>query len=362
MKTLSSCVHLSAIPFLFLSASPTTDAFARSLWNASSAIATKLKHRLPFVRPRAKHNNSPFLPPLPTSSALKDRLHIVILPGFMTSADDYTKAGSLAPNLQARGLSKHHVHVLPVQRPDWARIFLGGMTDLEFWKGRAAPNRPAYAWYLERVAQTINEITTQDPSAKIVLLGHSAGGWLARAALGYSSVPQDNQKDLQIQKLESILGLVTLGSPHVQDPLVDMTFGAIRVVNERFPGAYCPDKFYVTLAGHAVSSTPSHTSLFSPSFSYYRKQIQDKAATHLRELGKLAYVSYHTLVGAHGSMNKGKVIIGDGIVPASSAHLEGALHLNLPQVVHCSELALPWYGSDLVVDQWFQTVLSLATV
>ena len=47
---------------------------------------------------------------------------------------------------------------------------------------------------------------------------------------------------------------------------------------------------------------------------------------------------------------------GDGIVPASSAHLRGAQRVNLRGVSH-GTLGSRWYGSAEVIDEWWPLAL-----
>jgi pimeloyl-ACP methyl ester carboxylesterase len=275
-----------------------------------------------------------------------EHTHILILPGFATESEDYLKPGSLAPNLKVRGWQDDQIHVLPIQRLDWAQILLKGMMDLQFWKGTAAPNRPAYCWYLSRVAGEIRRIDQQvkkehgqEAKAKIVLIGHSAGGWLARAAVGYGTQHcflKDSMWECGFKiDIDNILGIVTLGSPHLPTakPSEDNTGGALRATNERFPGAYFAKKiFYVTAAGNAVAGTPP--SLIPKSLSEF------------------AFKSYRMVTGTTGHTQ------GDGIVPVQAAHLEGAHQINLRNVFHSPHIDKSWYGSDNIVDQWYDAVMN----
>lgn len=113
--------------------------------------------------------------------------HILVLPGFGTQTSDYTRRDSLAPNLVRRGWDESRVHVLPVTRFDWIATLVNGALDSDFLHGAASPARPAYFWYLQRVAREIQRIDQQvkkeygeEVKAKIIIVGHSAGGWLAR--------------------------------------------------------------------------------------------------------------------------------------------------------------------------------------
>jgi hypothetical protein len=111
------------------------------------------------------------------------------LPGFFNDSQDYIMEGSLIPSLKSRGFSSDRIHVLPVKRMDWLIVFLFGLLDIEFWKSSMAPTRASYSWYLQRTFDEVDRIVTDEVNkggrkedVKVVLIGHSAGGWLARCA------------------------------------------------------------------------------------------------------------------------------------------------------------------------------------
>lgn len=121
------------------------------------------------------------------TNAFPKHFHILILPGFGTKSEDYTRDGSLAPNLVNRGWNQDQVHVLPVNRIDWINAIILGALDGDYLKGMATPLSAAYLWYIHRVSDEIRKIDQQvkkdhgeNAKAKIILVGHSAGGWLAR--------------------------------------------------------------------------------------------------------------------------------------------------------------------------------------
>mmetsp|Transcript_37390 Transcript_37390/g.93960 ORF Transcript_37390/g.93960 Transcript_37390/m.93960 type:complete len:315 (-) Transcript_37390:256-1200(-) len=259
---------------------------------------------------------------------------VVVLPGFGNDAQDYsdleleptggtTKDGGLKGRLHRRGFE--HVHIVPVARADWLRVALG-LFDEDFRAGSAPPDT-AFGWYLDRVDETAAEASAASGGERVLLLAHSAGGWLARAALGRSGG----------SLAERTRALVTLGSPHRAPPLEppgdDQTRGALSFVDNSFPGAFLKNVEYVTVAGAAV--------------------VGDGEA----ERGtpeKEGWISYRRLVG------RGDVP-GDGIVPLENAHLEGATQVTLPAARHSIGTPDEWYGAEGVIDTWLpQVTLSLA--
>lgn len=296
------------------------------------------------------------------STRIPDNVKILILPGFGNNMSDYYlpqfPEGSLVQSLQKRGWKEDAIRVLPLsKRSDWLQVFYKGALDPQFWAGQAPPVRPAFAWYLQRIADTVREmrvckndgddddITKATPSPQIILIGHSAGGWLARAALGYLSQSSKDDDTAPAIPLDCILGLVTLGTPHLPPPpqIMDMTRGALRITDEQFPGAFhqSPTKapeslFYLTVMGDAVRGVQQ-----------VRKNPWEQTVA-----SGFAYNSYEAVCG------KGDAT-GDGVVPLESGHLDQATQLTLPRIFHSINRPDQWYGSDKVIDSWHDVMLQL---
>jgi len=261
---------------------------------------------------------------------------VVILPGFGNDALDYADGelvasggdagdGGFEARLEKRGFTS--VTTLPVARADWLRI-IGGLLDESFREGKAPPET-AFGWYLDRVDEVVQAAQEASGNEQVLLIAHSAGGWLARAALGRKEGALAGR----------VCGLVTLGSPHKAPPSEppgdDQTRGALGYVDTQYPGAALQSKGveYITVAGSAVRGSG----------------VADRG-TPERE----AWISYERLVGRGG-------VEGDGIVAVESAHLEGATQITLPEVKHSIGTPYEWYGADDVIDQWLpQVTASLA--
>lgn len=52
-------------------------------------------------------------------------------------------------------------------------------------------------------------------------------------------------------------------------------------------------------------------------------------------------------------------VVGDGVVPLESSHLEGAKQVTLDGVFHSINAPDAWYGSEGVVDSWLKKVEGL---
>eukprot|EP00977_Amphora_coffeiformis_P010629 scaffold2501_cov174-Amphora_coffeaeformis.AAC.25 len=277
-----------------------------------------------------------------TTKTPPSNVKLLILPGFGNGPVDYdlpqAPEGSLTRSLQARGWSENQIRKLPMKRSDWFKVFLRGCLDPKFWAGDAPPTRPAFAWYLERIQSTVEEMCAESNNpdgedVRVVLLAHSAGGWLARAALGCGDT-----EDAKIPSFrDKIAGLVTLGSPHAPPPpqVMDMTRGALKWTDKTYPGAYWQDDlFYFTVMGDAIAGQPQERqSPFEP-----------------QTVAGFAYNSY-TAVCGDGTTK------GDGVVPLCAGHLEGAKQLTLDGVFHSINAPASWYGSDVKLDSWHDLML-----
>jgi pimeloyl-ACP methyl ester carboxylesterase len=310
-------------------------------------------------------------------------LPIVILPGFGNASRDYDAPfgnvdASLVAALGRRGFE--NVHVVPIERKDWIKV--GKMIfTTGYWTGNLNSTDPGYTWYLERVKETVetaqkNATATASATSldstftasgaspllatkgggnnKVVLIGHSAGGWLARAYLGQEQFKSDsddenNNKNNGVSSVpnEAIGAIVTLGTPHSPPPprskVKDMTGGALKWVNETWPGAYYASQGvkYIAVGSKAV--------------------IGDRKAGR-QTLPGYSFASYRQVLG------RGHNVEGDAVVPLKSALLEGARHVVLDDVLHSmSRLGtfeedagdgVKWYGSESIVDQWLEPLLA----
>jgi len=277
-------------------------------------------------------------PPEPTGLRLQDAPTFVVLPGFGNDCIDY-----LAPlgqdaevGLQAclgrRGVTSV---VSPVKRIDWLKVFLNGLMDEDFRAGNGtAPG--AFGWYLD-MAKELVENSVRSSGLPVVLLGHSAGGWLARALMSREGRPWVEA---------NVAGLVTLGAPHLPPPewIMDMTRGCLRNLNIEHPGAHFKDlAFYVTVAGDAIVGKKQEGNV--PILELVQSASQESTA----------YNSYEVVCGDGEAT-------GDGVVPLVAAHLDGAEQLTLKGCLHSINIAGTTrptdrsYMCESFVDEWLPFV------
>lgn len=285
---------------------------------------------------------------------------IVILPGFGNCSSDYVapfglKEEGIAHFLQQRGFD---VYVVDIERRDWIQV-ARCIASRAYWTGKSTVD-PGYRWYLHRVQAAIDKACKECDSDQVDLIGHSAGGWLARAFVGDALYMKSSPKagngpaaephvapGLGVGRLpsrvhEGVRRLITLGTPHLGPSTGgrDMTGGTLTWLNTQWPGAFFKDQGiqYTCVAGQLVAG--------------------NREAAN-RSLAKYACNSYREVCGdGHGQL-------GDGVVPRCCAHLEGADNLLLEGVFHsiskkgtfADRSQLVWYGSDDVIDAWLHALL-----
>ncbi|KAK9058201.1 hypothetical protein SSX86_023041 [Deinandra increscens subsp. villosa] len=290
------------------------------------------------------------------SSSLVTYRPAVILPGLGNNTDDYQK---LALTLQGYGVS---TVVAKVSRIDWLRN-AAGLVDPNYWRGTLQP-RPVLDWYLNRVDEAVNEALKQCPGGSLSIIGHSAGGWLARVYL----------EEFTKFKTTDVFKpcLLSLWMPFFRPPpkglpgVIDQTRGLLDYVEKNCRKAvYTPELRYVCIAGRYIqgsrffgNSDPATTP------AAIEQSVPDSAITS--ESGTLISTgaTFRTrFVGQGYKQVCGQADVwGDGVVPEVSAHLEGALNISFDGVYHSpvgsDDEARPWYGSPAIVEQWVHHLLN----
>mmetsp|Transcript_6332 Transcript_6332/g.19104 ORF Transcript_6332/g.19104 Transcript_6332/m.19104 type:complete len:288 (+) Transcript_6332:246-1109(+) len=232
----------------------------------------------------------------------------IILPGLGNNSQDYT---SLTAKLEELG---HRTFVIPVKRIDWGRNAKGfGMRS--YWAGKLEP-KSVLEWYFSRIVSTM-KLVREEHAGGVNLVGHSAGGWLARVFLGEYHPVDDT---------DTIRTLVTLGTPHLAPPKgsFDQTRGLLAYVNTRFADVHRKEVSYVCVGGRTLQGK----TLGKGTFEEW-----------------VAYQSYRPVCGRGDTW-------GDGITPLDSAFLEGADNIVLEGARHSPVSRGAWYGTDGYIDEW----------
>ncbi|KAJ8771347.1 hypothetical protein K2173_026524 [Erythroxylum novogranatense] len=273
----------------------------------------------------------------------------VILPGLGNNTGDYEK---LEVTLQEYGVP---TVVAKVSRLDWLRN-AAGLVDPNYWRGTLRP-RPVLDWYLQRVDEAIQEAKGVEQGGTISLIGHSAGGWLARVYLAEFG-------------LTDVSLLLTLGTPHIPPPkgvsgVIDQTRGLLNYVE-----MYCSETVYsaqlkyVCIAGRYIQGARffGNSDEANPAVPTENDKLTAEAVlvngTRTSNPGFRA-----RFVGQGYKQVCGQADVwGDGVVPEISAHLEGAINISLDGVYHSpvgsDDEVRPWYGSPAVVGKWIHHLLN----
>ena len=253
----------------------------------------------------------------PRASAADVAPTVLVIGGFLTSPPLYA---SMRRRLLASGAAA--VVVAPVWLPDWLLAAAVGLGPIARRCARA----------LDRAA-AISASSSRSRGAPILVVGHSAGGIVAR--LLTAPEPFDGRR---FDLANRIGAIVTLGTPHDLAPsarvgrqrAVAATSFAAKVV----PGArFAPTTAYLAVSSRAVVGRRSGTP-------------RERAAIGLYEGLR------PTTVAPDGAEPEG-----DGLVPVASALLEGADSLVLDGVVHGQLAGRPWYGSSEAIDVWWPRAL-----
>ena len=226
-------------------------------------------------------------------------LPTVILPGYFARYSEYQ---NLAKSLNQQGIP---TAIVPLRKRNWFPT-LGGRSVVPI---------------IRLIDQTVKQVLEKHQVSQVNLIGHSAGGWIARIYLGekpyniHSDVTDGEgvwKAHLQVAKL------ITLGTPHLSQER--WTKRNLDFVQNNYPGAFYADVNYICVAGKAIYG-------------------QQKPGSWL------AYNSYKLTCGQGECW-------GDGITPVSAAHLDGATNLTLEGVMHSPNSPDVWYGSPEVLSIW----------
>jgi hypothetical protein len=231
---------------------------------------------------------------------------------------------------------------------------------------------------------------------KVILIGHSAGGWLARAALGDGSwdttptiddvsnrPPTTAATTTTTRASDRIRALITLGAIHkvpayshpqqehgIEEdtnhntspsrrggPSSCVTRGALDYVNTMYPGPYLMNEgiAYISVGGDAIVGVQQQQQQ-QKQFDNEEEEASAEASAEAEAASSVAYTSYQAVCG-NGNTT------GDGVVPLAWTLLDGSRSIILPGVMHSINKAgttLPtdnWYGGDNVIDLWLYDAL-----
>mmetsp|Transcript_7265 Transcript_7265/g.14914 ORF Transcript_7265/g.14914 Transcript_7265/m.14914 type:complete len:371 (-) Transcript_7265:277-1389(-) len=294
------------------------------------------------------------------TSNKQKRVAILLCPAQFCVPKDYENLlAAILEDVQHRSKLVDVVatRVAPLPRTEWIKV-AKQLPTKNFLDANLSV-RVTLDWYFEAMEQALAEMFAEaGEDIEICVVGHSIGGWVARAYIGGLS---GSSTAVHCLAKEKITSLITLGTPHIspESALVDQTRGLLREI------AQDPSCSSTALHDRGVKITCVGSSGLAGNL----------LTSELEEL--IAATSYLPLIG-----RLGKDVRGDGIVPTDLAFMdaparrvviEKCLETGSP-VRHAHVLPTPWnlwdgsapswelpeeitwYGSPGVVSQWFKYI------
>ena len=222
---------------------------------------------------------------------------LVILGGFLSQKVNYSSL-------------RHAITVLS-GNPVW-------IVDTRFFDWIPCISKVGWLIVLNKLDATIKKARSICKK-KVILIGHSQGGILARLYL--SPEPFIGKRFAGIQNVNQ---LITLGSPHINFAGINRGGHMSRWIEKKVPGsAFIPQVQYTSVAGRFIRGSSNGSLRERFAFRIYKDICRDGE------------------------------VWGDGIVPVTSALLAGSQEIILDDVSHFSLIGQPWYGSDQVLPLWW---------
>jgi pimeloyl-ACP methyl ester carboxylesterase len=239
------------------------------------------------------------LPPQGSSPTMTGGLRqpIVIIGGFLSSSALYLR---MRDHLVA--CTGQPVSIVKIQSYDWLSAILP----------------VCWTRLLGRLGRAVRRAARDSVTGKVTLVGHSAGGVLARLYL--SPEPFLGRP---YRGLDYVDHLITLGSPHYNRRR--WIYGGMMSnwIEKRQPGAFfAPQVRYTSVAGKLT-----------------------RGDRHGSPRERRTYALYQDMTGDG-------TVWGDGLIPVSAALLHGSRHIVLDGVGHFVGFGGPWYGADDVIPRW----------
>jgi hypothetical protein len=294
----------------------------------------------------------------------KKRVAVLLCPAQFCVPLDYTQLLDTIQSSLSSSSSQHNVEIVatrvaPLPRTEWIKV-AKQLPTKNFIDANLSV-RVTLDWYFEAMERGLSELMAESGNnndVEICVIGHSIGGWVARAYLGGLSGSSTAIYRLAKDRISS---LITLGTPHSSpsSALVDQTRGLLREIEN---SKSCSSE---ELQERGIQITCVGSSGLTGKI----------LTTEIEEI--IAATSYLPLVGRLGPDVKG-----DGIVPLDLAFMESpARRVEIDQcsetgnaVRHAHVLPTPWnlidgsapswslpedivwYGSPGVLGQWIQYI------
>ena len=283
-----------------------------------------------------------------------DRISILVCPAQFCVPVDYDV---LFENLKNE-LGEDRLgacRVAPLPRTEWIKVAKSLPTQ-DYLDG-TLKNHKTLSWYFDAMEVALKEIFDEEgPDAKVCLIGHSIGGWVARAFLGGLS---ESSSPVAMLAQTRVTSFITLGTPHSSpdDALVDQTRGLLKEVENT---AACSSS---ALKARGIAVTCVGGAGLKGTF--FTSNVEEFVAA----------TSYFPLLGRLDDSIRGDGIIPTDLVfmedPARTIQLESCPETgDLVRHAHvlptpwnlldgsAASISLPftWYGSESIIGEWAKYV------
>lgn len=274
---------------------------------------------------------------------------IVIVPGFLASADAYAEmCSALRLKLEKRGGLKVDARVVPVTKVDWWPTLFG----------------KDFSSITDKIDASIREASSVSRTGRVGVVGHSAGGWLVRLWMG-----EKRYCGRRYSGAHMVDTLLTLGTPHASAEAYpfgrvvekrenednegvpkEARGSSLAFTNFHYPGAFFDSTRYVNVVGDV---DPEGADSFDLSDVLDAKKSSRDGESVMDRVSR-AYRAWIFGVSYAANCRSARVR-GDGVTPITTAHaLDGAEEIVLRGVYHGNAQGSPWYGSPEIVDDWIR--------
>ena len=237
-----------------------------------------------------------------SSKDSKKRVAVLLCPAQFCVPEDYTEFfQELKEHMRddsSDPIVIGHTTVAKLPRTEWIKV-AKQLPTKAFFEARL-PVYQTLKWYFDAIENAFAEIFAKEPeTTSVCIIGHSIGGWVARAYLG--GLSRSSSATFRLAK-ERCSSFITLGTPHIspEDALVDQTRGLLREIaeSESCEAQRLSDDLGINIT--CVASSGLRANFFT---------------TNVEEF--VAASSYLPLLGRIG-----QDVRGDGIVPLDLAFMD----------------------------------------
>jgi pimeloyl-ACP methyl ester carboxylesterase len=296
-------------------------------FHSPASMATDPSRLLRFAYPSSNAADVPTDPPssrstnstaIAATAAASTRVSILLCPAQFCVPADYDRIlddlNKYIPNL---GYSV----TAPLSRRDWIKV-ARQLPTRRFFTAEL-PVEETLRWYFQAMEAGLADILARESESNekttICIVGHSIGGWVARAYLAGLS-QSSTAIGRAVQQQQRVSSLVTLGTPNtmVDTSLVDQTRGLLS----------------------AIAATPS-----AHPRSFQQRGISVACVASAAIQGQLFTSNVQQLVAAtsYGPLSGNWAAVGDGIVPIDLAFLDDpAERVIVDKAEHIHVLPTPW--------------------